>query len=114
MNISENPQIKFLSKALDAYMLRQKVTAGNIANIDTEGYTKKSVKFEELMRNASSHQERQQVLPSIESTGERVDLDTEMIEMSDTQMRVQMVSRLLRHQMDMVRMGITGNSNIGS
>lgn len=114
MNISENPQIKFLSKALDAYMLRQKVTAGNIANIDTEGYTKKSVKFEEYMRNASTAQERQQVLPSIESTGERVDLDTEMIEMSDTQMRVQMVSRLLRHQMDMVRMGITGNSNIGS
>lgn len=114
MNISENPQIKFLSKALDAYMLRQKVTAGNIANIDTEGYTKKSVKFEEYLRNASTAQERQQVLPSIESTGERVDLDTEMIEMSDTQMRVQMVSRLIRHQMDMVRMGITGNSNIGS
>jgi len=114
MNISENPHIKFLSKALDAYMLRQKVTAGNIANIDTEGYTKKSVKFEEYLRNASTGQERQQVLPSIESTGERVDLDTEMIEMSDTQMRVQMVSRLLRHQMDMVRMGITGNSNIGS
>lgn len=114
MNISENPQVKFLSKALDAYMLRQKVTAGNIANIDTEGYTKKSVKFEEYLRNASTAQERQQVLPSIESTGERVDLDTEMIEMSDTQMRVQMVSRLLRHQMDMVRMGITGNSNIGS
>ena len=114
MNISDNPQIKFLSKALDAYMLRQKVTAGNIANIDTEGYTKKSVKFEEYLRGASSAQEREQVQPSIESSGEQVDLDTEMIEMSDTQMRVQMVSRLLRHQMDMVRMGITGNSNIGS
>jgi len=114
MNISDNPQVKFLSKALDVYMLRQKVTAGNIANIDTEGYTKHQVKFEEYLQTANSSEEFDQVLPTIEVTGEKVDLDAEMIEMSDTQMRVQMVTRLLRHQMDMVRMGITGNSNLGS
>ena len=39
-----------LSTALDALVLRQNITASNIANIDTEGYTKRKVEFEKHLQ----------------------------------------------------------------
>lgn len=54
MNIFNKTKIPLLSKALDAYSLRHKTTAMNIANITTEGYKSKSVKFEEELNSAMS------------------------------------------------------------
>jgi len=44
--------IKFTEKALDAAWLRNKAISQNIANIDTPGYKRKTVIFEELLKNA--------------------------------------------------------------
>lgn len=41
-----------LAKALDARMARQKVIANNIANVETPGYHRKEVKFEESLAEA--------------------------------------------------------------
>ncbi len=41
-----------LSKGLDVYALRQKAIAGNIANVQTPGYRRKEVKFEEELQMA--------------------------------------------------------------
>ncbi len=41
-----------VNKSLDAGMLRSKVIAQNIANIDVEGYQRKEVRFEEELRKA--------------------------------------------------------------
>ena len=49
--------------------------------------------------------------PSIEITEEKVDLDTELIEMAETQMKVQFVTRMIRSQLELTKMGITGNPN---
>ncbi len=48
--ISNN--LKILEKSLDASLLRNEVIAQNIANVDTPGYKKKTVKFEEYLAKA--------------------------------------------------------------
>lgn len=45
-----------LEKSLDAATLRYKVIANNLANIDTPGFKKSSVVFEELLQSAMGHQ----------------------------------------------------------
>lgn len=43
---------KFAAKALDASWLRNDAIAQNIANVDTPGYKRKTVKFEEYLSDA--------------------------------------------------------------
>jgi len=51
-SVFDKTKIPLLSRALDAYSLRQKVIASNIANIDTEGYSSKSVTFDQELSEA--------------------------------------------------------------
>lgn len=44
--------LKILEKSLDASLLRNEVIAQNIANVDTPGYKKRTVKFEEYLSAA--------------------------------------------------------------
>ena len=37
-------------------------------------------------------------------------LENELMEMADTQIRVHLLTRSLRHHFDMLRIGITGNN----
>lgn len=106
-----DPGLNKLSAALDALVLRQKITASNIANIDTEGYNKRRVEFEKYLKEAKLNGDTAVVKPSIETTDEKVDLDTELIEMAETQMKVQFVTRMIRSQLELTKMGITGNPN---
>lgn len=106
-----DPGLNKLSAALDALVLRQKITASNIANIDTEGYNRRRVEFEKYLKEAKLNGDTAVVKPSIETTNEKVDLDTELIEMAETQMKVQFVTRMIRSQLELTKMGITGNPN---
>jgi flagellar basal-body rod protein FlgB len=111
MNFIDSNHSQMLSRAMDAYSLRQKVTASNIANADTPGYTRHEVRFEDQLQAAqetNSGSSIQDATASIEVTNENVVLEDEMIEMADTQIRVQLVTRSLRHHFDMLRNGITG------
>ncbi len=115
MKLIDNQHTKLLAKAMDAYSLRQKMTASNIANIDTPNYNKVSVSFEDELRRVSQgsfgSENMNDVNPKIVETNEQPVLEDELLEMADTQMRVQMVSRALRHNFDMLRSGITGRSS---
>jgi len=108
MNFIDSNHSKMLSQAMDAYSLRQKITASNIANVDTPGYNKHEVTFEEMLQQAEGSSELAKTGATIEITDDKVVLEDEMIEMADTQMRVQLVARSLRHHFDMLRRGITG------
>lgn len=108
MNFIDSNHSKMLGQAMDAYSLRQKVSASNIANVDTPGYTRHEVKFEEMLKEAGDSSAKASTTAMVEITDTPVDLETEMIEMADTQMRVQLVARSLRHHFDMLRRGITG------
>ena len=111
MKLIDSSHSQLLNNAMDAYSLRQKITATNIANADTPGYTRREVDFEFELQQAQAAggaQKMKGVNPSIEVTEDPVILENEMIEMSDTQMRVQLVTRSLRHHFDLLRTGITG------
>lgn len=47
----ESSSLNLLERSLDASMLRQKVIANNIANVDTPNFKRSEVRFEELLRN---------------------------------------------------------------
>jgi len=115
MKLIESPHIKLMAKAMDAYRLRQKATASNISNIDTPGYKKLSVKFEEFLREIEAgrmdEQNLQKMKLEISQSDESPVLEDELLEMADTQIRVQMVSRALRHNFEQIRSGIRGRSS---
>ena len=73
--------------------------------------TIKKVEFEKHLKEAKLNGDSAEVKPSIEITEEKVDLDTELIEMAETQMKVQFVTRMIRSQLELTKMGITGNPN---
>jgi len=50
--ITNNTNIPVLAGAMNAAMLRARVTANNIANVNTPGYERVDVSFEEQLRNA--------------------------------------------------------------
>lgn len=50
--IGTNNTMNIMASALDAYTLRNSTIASNIANVDTPGYKRKEVKFEEYLQGA--------------------------------------------------------------
>lgn len=115
MRLIDNQHTSLLANAMDAYSLRQKMTASNVANIDTPDYKRVSVSFEEALRQADNggigSRELDSVNPKIVESDEKPILEDELLEMADTQMRVQLVTRALRHNYDQLRSGITGRSS---
>jgi len=91
--------------ALDASLLRHQVTANNIANVDTQGYLTQRVSFEEYLSrfstasidNASDallgneieslRNRLNQAQSLVSSTGEAVQLDREMVELTENLLR---------------------------
>lgn len=111
MKFIDSSHSQLLSRAMDVYSLRQKITAANIANTDTEGYSKREVRFEDELRKVQQKDgvnEMKNVTPRIVESGQSVQLENELLEMSDTQIRVNLATRSLRHHFTMMRTGITG------
>mgnify|MGYP000530431163 CR=1 FL=1 len=52
MGIFVDQTVNFLQKALDAASLRQNVLANNIANVNTPGFKRSYVSFEESLQQA--------------------------------------------------------------
>jgi flagellar basal-body rod protein FlgB len=107
-------KLKLLANAMQAYNWRAQALTSNIANLDTPGYQRLSVSFEETL------QEARHTVDGMDSLGDitpQMDveetppvLEDELMEMADTQMRTQLVSRALREHFDSVRVGITGRT----
>ena len=54
MDLLITPLMIMLEKKLDAAALRQKVIANNLANVDTPGFKKSHVEFEDVLRQAQN------------------------------------------------------------
>ena len=81
MKFIDSPHSQLLSRAMDTYTLRQRVTAANIANADTPGYTKRSVSFEdELQRVQESGgvNKMKNVTPKIIESAEEMHLEAKL------------------------------------
>jgi len=103
-----------LKAGLDAAMLRQNVHAQNIANVETPGYRRKYVVFEEklqeamklrLLRTNEKHITTKIALPTAEVQQEEgiayrndengVDIDYEVVQMVSNGLKYQVLSRLM-------------------
>lgn len=59
MKLFNNTKVPLLKSALDTYALRGRISASNIANINTPGYNAKRVEFEEELSKALQGNRRQ-------------------------------------------------------
>lgn len=121
-----------LSKGLDVYALRQKIISGNIANVQTPGYRRREVKFEEHLqhavsgklagirtdphhlsigkKSASEVQPRivEDASPQLKSGVNNVDIDVEMVDQVKNEIRFLYGSRLLNKSFAALRASIKG------
>jgi flagellar basal-body rod protein FlgB len=98
-NLSKSSEVYgLLKKGLDASSLRSKASSNNIANINTKGYKKYSVSFEENLQKSIEHMDlktteskhinevgeageaklQQDLSSSMREDGNNVDIDNEM------------------------------------
>jgi flagellar basal-body rod protein FlgB len=81
-----------MGKALDAAMLKNNVIANNIANVDTVGFKKSEVRFDEILKDSIHNQKLQGLttnskhipigIPSLD------DIKPQVIQDNDTSMRL--------------------------
>lgn len=102
-----------LTSALDNLALRQRVTANNIANIETPGYHAQRVDFESALADnvdgGGDGDVQATVGTSEEPTredGNNVNLDTETISDTDTGLRYQLALRAMDAQFAQLKTAI--------
>jgi len=111
-----------LAKSLDGAGLRHRVIADNVANVETPGFTRSEVRFEEKLREALASGDEEQaagrlngVEPDIQPDysaparpdGNNVSMDREMAELTKNTLRYEALVQLLNLKNIMVRTAIT-------
>ena len=111
-----------LSKTLDAASTRQKAIANNIANVETPGYKRSYVTFEDELRRIislkSGHAQRAAVKTLTPNTlvdtfspskpdGNNVNIDAEIAELAKTSLKHKAASVLLEGKIGMLRAAIS-------
>ncbi len=99
---------------MTAYQWRVQALASNIANLDTPGYQRLSVSFEDQLQEArhsvAGSETPAEITPRMNVEDGPPILEDELMALADTQMRTQLASRALREHFSLMRMGITGRS----
>lgn len=98
-----------LENYLSLLSARQKLTAGNMANVDTPGYQTKDIDFQTELLNVEDSRAPRVVEVSglvTKSDGNNVSLDREARLLSETAMRFSVASQLLRGEIRAVRAAI--------
>lgn len=119
--------INLFNQALNASWLKNQAIANNIANADTPDYKRETVEFEDLLKSAMgntaapiarTHEKHIPVANSIEprivkedgtsfrKDGNNVNIDTEMAELADNQIRYEALTNQLNSQLKRLRMAI--------
>ena len=99
---------------MGAYALRLKVLANNIANVDTPGFERSSVSFEDKLQKARRRDmpstNVQDILATVEEDKTPPSLEEELLLMTETQMRNHVASRGMRDHFAVMRTAITGRT----
>ena len=109
--------VDFLEAGIRAEYLRQKAIANNIANLETPGYRRIDIKFEELLAKAlgsSGAVDLDEIEPQIhqpkqtrvKSNGNDVDLETEVGQMVKNALRHKTYIRLLNKKYSQIELAI--------
>jgi flagellar basal-body rod protein FlgB len=110
----ETERVLLLRHALQAYNWRLKAISGNLANLDTPGYQRLSVTFEEKLQEVRhaipGQRDVLDVKPRMEVHEDVPIVEDELMNLADVQMRTQFSTRALHDHFELLRMGITGRS----
>lgn len=106
-----DPTMSVLHAALTGLAQRQRVTADNIANIDTPGFLAGRTDFESTLRNELSNGQAPVVGPSAvrqslqptRTDGNNVNLDTETMIATETGLRYQLAINALDGKYNLLR-----------
>ena len=115
--ISFSNQIEQLPRLMDAAALRHRVISQNLANVNTTGYQRLDVEFEESLAQSirdSGSTRGQDITPrivtddssSMRADGNNVDVDKELSQLNKNSLLFQMYSQLLKSQFDTMRRAI--------
>jgi len=116
----ENPSIgsgDLLLRLLRASSLRQRVIASNIANLNTPGYTRQVVRFEELLSDAGGRPDAlARIEPRIEddlltpprADGNNVNLELETAASRQNSILSELYTTLIQTRLGMIRASIDG------
>ncbi|MBL7191786.1 flagellar basal body rod protein FlgB [bacterium] len=121
-----------LKKSLDAYSLRHKAIASNLANVEVKGFKRREVKFEDELKDAlfdrgrglcRTHSRHMPIRKGIEDVNpdavidasnpkynaiNNVDVDMEMADMAKNQLNFNTMATVLRMEYQRLRMAIRG------
>lgn len=113
-----NAVVATLRAALDGLSLRQQVIADNVSNLDTPGYTAKTIDFESSLRAAIADGSLQNGSPITVSTGaaptpvgangNNVDLQFETMSAIQASFAYQIASRAISDHYSLVRIAVSG------
>jgi flagellar basal-body rod protein FlgB len=99
--------------ALNGLAARQRVIADNVANVETPGYTAGRVSFEDSLRSAieGGDPAATSVLTTQSSdpsnlNGNNVSLDNEVVSMTDTDLRYQLMVNAMNQKFGLLRTAI--------
>ncbi len=108
----ETAKLGVLRQAMQAYTWRNQAISTNLANIDTPGYQRMAVTFEEtlqkLRHGVPTMRDADDLAPGVKIEDEAPVLEDEMLALAENGMRVQMATRALTEHFGLMRTGITG------
>jgi flagellar basal-body rod protein FlgB len=111
-----------IGKTLDATAARQKSIANNIANVETPGYKRSYVSFEEELRSVLSRKDRREIQKALSELvpvrrndvfsparpdGNNVNIDAEIADLAKTGLKHRAAAVLLEGKIAMLRAAIT-------
>jgi flagellar basal-body rod protein FlgB len=117
--------MRLLEKTLNWRARNQEIIAGNVANLDTPGYNRKEMDFQNILESYSRGNLMEVSLtqtnsghlggsnPSqalVQETSEDVDLDQEIVRMSDNQISYNASVQMLIKKLDNLRAVINGDA----
>ncbi len=115
MGMFDSVSVRALDSALDALAMRQRVSADNVANLQTPGYRAQRVQFEDELASAVRRGDgaaTATVGRSLEPTrldGNNVNLDTETLLQIDTNLRYQLATQAMSGTFSSIRTAMRTN-----
>lgn len=112
-----------LSKTLDAAASRQKTIANNIANVETPGYKRSYISFEDelrkIMNDKTGHERRKalkelapvrrtDILSQSRPDGNNVNIDAEIADLAKNSIRYKATTTIMQVKGSMLRSAING------
>lgn len=123
----DRTSIPLLAKALDAYTLRQRAIADNIANSETPGFRRREVRFEEELRRALGgirgrrtkpghlpvgSSKAEEVRPKLVRSDDNVDVELEMVRLTKNYLKYISAIEVLKRRLRDIKLSIEGRGGM--